>query len=203
MPFDLDELFGEYDGLAADVARSDHNFFKSNLQRWFEFLDTSSPFARPILQQLESAGHFPTWFEPYRIIMVTGGGSTPFAWPEDRRQRLGMQLHLLRRMAGGEIEPGTFALIVLHTGRSIHDGIARILDQIFIPMSRDLRRYLKEQTAAAAAPAVFTSAVPETPASSTSSSAEILTLKPALWGMSVDLKELWRRLRRQCRGNWG
>ena len=26
---------------------------------------------------------------------------------------------------------------------------------------------------------------------------EVVTLKPGLWGVSVDIKELWRRLRRR------
>jgi len=117
MSFDLDGLFSEYDDLVADVARSSHAFFKGNLRRWFEFLDRVSPFARSILQQLETAGSFETWFEPHRITIVTGGSAQPFGWPDDRRHRLGMQLLLLRRMGYGEIEPDVFALAVLRTGQ--------------------------------------------------------------------------------------
>jgi hypothetical protein len=201
MPIDLDELFNEYDELAADVARSNHTFFASNLKRWFDFLDRVSLFARPILQQLESAGYFPAWFEPYRIMMATGGGAEVFHWPEDRRQRLGMQLHLLRRMTGGEIDPGVFALTVLHIG-SIHNRIAAIVDQIFVPLSRELRRYVKDQTASAAmSPPAYEIPPLEMPMSfgSETAAAEMLTLKPTLWGIGIDLKELGRRLKQWWR----
>jgi hypothetical protein len=45
-------------------------------------------------------------------------------------------------MANGDVEPGIFALTLLHSGRNINDGIADIVNQIFLPMSRELRRYL-------------------------------------------------------------
>jgi hypothetical protein len=119
MSFDLDQLFREYDELVEAVMNSNHVFLQGNLQRWFEFLDRVSPFARPILQQLETAGHFPSWFEPYRIMMVPGGTGPDLEWPVDRRHRLGMQLLLLRQLARGGIEPSVFALTVLRTGASI------------------------------------------------------------------------------------
>jgi hypothetical protein len=200
MSFDLDDLFSEYDDLVADAARSNHTFFKGNLRRWFEFLDRVSPFARPILQQLETAGNFEAWFEPYRMTIVTGGSAQPFEWPDDRRHRLGMQLLLLRRMGYGEIEPGVFALTVLQTGRSVEDGVQSIVDQIFLPMSHDLRRYLKEQTAPgrqAQGPIVSLeelTAAPEAAAKPVLPPMEVLTLKPTLWGIGVDLKELARRI---------
>jgi hypothetical protein len=200
MSFDLDGLFSEYDDLVADVARSDHAFFKGNLRRWSEFLDRVPPFARPILQQLEAAGSFESWFEPHRITMVTGGSAQPFEWPDDRRHRLGMQLLLLRRMGYGEIEPCVFALTVLRTDRNIEDGVRSIIDQIFLPLSRDLRRYLKEQTAGEhQAEGRIVSleemqAEPEAAAKPELPRTEVLTLKPTLWGIGVDLKELARRV---------
>jgi hypothetical protein len=45
--------------------------------------------------------------------------------------------------------------------------------------------------------------VPESmrPAPSAPSPKELLSLKPALWGFSIDLKELWRRFRNKARTN--
>jgi hypothetical protein len=177
------------------------------LKNWFDFLDRTGPFAKPILQQLETAGHFSTWFEPYRLMIVTGSGIEPFRWPDDRRHRIGMQLHLLRRISHGEIDPGLFALIVLHTGRSIHTGIATIIEQIFRPASQDLKRYLREAITAeeerekaavvpneVLAELGFGALVTRRP-DAVPPSSEMITLKPGIWGMSIDLKAVARRLR--------
>jgi hypothetical protein len=60
----LKSLFEQYDELTQDVAHSRYDFFQGNLQRWFTFLRGTAPFAKPILQQLETAADFKTWFEP-------------------------------------------------------------------------------------------------------------------------------------------
>lgn len=135
-------LFEQYDELAADVARSKHQFFQGNLKRWLDFLDGTAPFARLILQQLEANADFATWFAPYRVMAGGGGTARNVDWPTDMRKRLGTQILLFRRMATGDIEPGIFALTVLASGRNINEGTADIVNQIFLPMAKELRRYL-------------------------------------------------------------
>lgn len=141
----LPELFAEYDELAEDVARSKHDFFQGNVQRWLTFLKSAAPFAKPILQQLETAVDFNSWFEPYRLRLM-GHGTKRIEWPQERNKRLGVQLLLFQQFVSGAIDPGTFALTVLHTGAHIRDGIAAIVGQIFVPMSRELRRFLVKST---------------------------------------------------------
>jgi hypothetical protein len=138
-------LFEQYDELAADIARSKHQFFRENVKLWLDFLDNKAPFARPIRQELEGQVDFKVWFEPCRMTAM-GLGMKTIEWPQERAKRLGIQLLLFRKFAGGDVEPGTFALTVLHSGKHINDGIADIVNQIFIPMSRELRRYLHEVT---------------------------------------------------------
>jgi hypothetical protein len=141
----LASLFEQYDELAADIARSKHQFFRGNVKRWLDFLDGTAPFSRPILQELEGQVDFKAWFEPYRLAAM-GLGTRSLEWPQERPKRLGIQLLLFRNFSGGDVEPGTFALTLLHSGKHINDGIADIVSQIFIPMSRELRRYLHEVT---------------------------------------------------------
>jgi hypothetical protein len=143
MANEIEELLTEYDELVNDVAGSKHQFFQGNLKRWLDFLDRASPFVGPILQQLESAVDFTIWFAPYRTVAM-GGGSKNIEWPEERRKRLGIQLLRFQRMASGDVEAGFFALTLLQSGRNVNDGVSDIIGQIFIPMSRELRRYLKE-----------------------------------------------------------
>jgi hypothetical protein len=69
----LKSLFERYDELASNVARSKHQFFQGNVQRWLEFLDSTTPFAKPILQRLETSVDFNIWFQPYRFVGMAGG----------------------------------------------------------------------------------------------------------------------------------
>jgi predicted nucleotide-binding protein len=148
----LKSLFEQYDELTQDVAQSRYDFFQGNLERWFTFLRGTAPFAKPILQRLETAADFKSWFEPYRLRAM-GHGTKPIEWPQERTKRLGIQLLLLQQFANGGVDPGTFALTILNTGPHIKDGIAVIVDQIFVPLSRELRRFLVEVNTETAEPA--------------------------------------------------
>lgn len=141
----FDKLFAEYDELVSDISNSTHIFFRGNLKRWLNFLDSSAQFARPILQQLEASANFPVWYEPYRIAMM-GMGNASVEWPDKRRERLGTELLLFRQFANDGIDPLVFALTILGTGRNGNDGVRGIINQMFIPMARELRRYLRNET---------------------------------------------------------
>jgi hypothetical protein len=83
-----------------------------------------------------------------------------------------------------------------------------VIRQIFVPMSRDLRRYLKDYTSQPDQMTPATVGVEMlgeifVPTQTALATKEILTLRPSFWGMSIDLKELWRRLTqwRKARGS--
>jgi hypothetical protein len=42
-------------------------------------------------------------------------------------------------ICAGDVEPRVFALTVLGSGRNANDGVADIVQQIFVPMSREFR----------------------------------------------------------------
>jgi hypothetical protein len=77
---------------------------------------------------------------------MMGSGAKNVEWPPERAVRLGIQLLLFRHFSDGDVDPATFATTILHSGKHINDGIADIVGQIFVPMSRELRRYLQEAT---------------------------------------------------------
>lgn len=145
--------FEEYDELANDVARSKYQFFAGNVTRWIDFLDRTLSFSDPIRRDLEGAADFKAWFEPYRLVAM-GHGSRAIEWPRERAERLGIQILLFRRFASGDIDPGTFALTILQSGRHANDGTADIVNQIFTPLARELRRYLQQSARPDAAPLV-------------------------------------------------
>jgi hypothetical protein len=142
--FVLSRPFEEYDELAGDVAGSKYQFFCGNVRRWIDLLDRTPSFSEPIRHELEGAADFKVWFEPYRVVAM-GHGSRAIEWPRERAERLGIQILLFRRFAAGDIDPGTFALTILQSGKHINDGIADIVNQIFTPLARELKRYLQRK----------------------------------------------------------
>jgi len=140
---EIAELFAEYDELVRDVGRSRYPSFQANLKRWLRFLDGTGPFAAPILQKLEAAADFPTWFEPYRIGMF-GMFDGLLEWPEQKEKALGTQLLLMRQFATDSVSPGEFAMAILRTS-SMNESISQVIDQIFQPLSAALRRYLQRE----------------------------------------------------------
>ena len=206
----LEALFKEYDELAEDVAGSAYQLFPGNLKRWLHFLDTAGPFARPIVQQLEPSIHFDTWFAPYKAALQ-GSHVSAFEWPPEKYRRLGAQLLLFRQWTTGGMDPKLFAFLVLKSGPNVKEGNTALIHQVFVPASRELRRFLAQ--VAEPLPAVTTildyDAVltSETHPSSlgditvnqlvpkTDASVELITLKPTFMGMSINLNEALRRFK--------
>lgn len=137
-----DDLFGEYDALTADVARSRHQMFATNLQRWFMFLDSASPFAQIILQQFDAGLEFMPWYQRCLQTMKGMAGSAKLDWPSEPRKRLGLQIALFRAFAQGHINPADFAIHFLYRSNHFDDMVSDIISQLFTPMSSELRRYL-------------------------------------------------------------
>jgi hypothetical protein len=139
-PGRLEQLFGEYDDVTSDVRGATSATFESNLERWFEWLE-SVPLIAKMVRDLESLVDFPAWRKAGEATMGSFVGSGQLRWPKGP-QRLAMQVALFRTMA-----EGTYSYIDLHHtffGGSTHydDMISDVTGQVFDPMSRDLRRHL-------------------------------------------------------------
>src|SRR5438309_282184 len=94
----LKDKFDEYDELAEDVRQSTRGFFLTNLERWLVFLNRTSPFAGPILKQLESNADLTSWLKQHNRAYE-------IRWPTERHQRLGLQLQLCRSLVNETIVP--------------------------------------------------------------------------------------------------
>jgi hypothetical protein len=51
----------------------------------------------------------------------------------------------MRRFASGGVNPGFFAHALMDSSQNASEGIADIIAQIFLPLSRELRRYLMHE----------------------------------------------------------
>jgi hypothetical protein len=139
----LDRIFSEYDELASDVIASDHVLFLSNLDRWLMFLNRSPRLAGPVLSRLESNADMNGWIAPYRDAMGLGVPVPAFRWPREQHIRLGVQLQLCRAFVTSDVDPRVFSERLLGVIPFVAElGFKKIIDQVFRPFSRELRRYL-------------------------------------------------------------
>jgi hypothetical protein len=126
-----------YDELTDEVARARYQFLPGHLQNWFATVDATPDVSR-IVEHLQSGLDFPTWLqqcEPGRTLV----------WPEQREKRLGMQLLLFRAASQGKVKIEILGFHFLHLGRDVNANASAFIEQIFVPMARDLRRYLEQQ----------------------------------------------------------
>lgn len=139
-PDQLQRLLVEYDDVTSDVLAASSATFESNLERWFEWLE-SVPVIAKLIGTLESLVDFPAWLKTGEATMGSFIGSGQLRWPKGI-QRLAMQLSLFKA-----ISTGSYSYIDLHTtffgGSNYYDDmISDVTRQIFEPMSRDLRHEL-------------------------------------------------------------
>jgi hypothetical protein len=126
-----------YDELTDEVARARYQFLPGHLQNWFATVDATPDVSR-IVEHLQSGLDLPTWLqqcEPGRTLV----------WPEQREKRLGMLLLLFRAASQGKVKIEILGFHFLHLGRDVNANASAFIEQIFVPMARDLRRYLEQQ----------------------------------------------------------
>jgi len=130
-----------YDELTDEVNRAKYQFLPDHIANWFRTLDTT-PRVAAIIKRLESGVDYREW----RHKLTRGVGQTRIEWPTDPEQALGIKLTLFRNFTvGGPDDIGTFGFSFLRVGRNINDNAHAVVEQIFMPMARELRRYLERE----------------------------------------------------------
>ena len=70
--------------------------------------------------------------------------SSDIQWPRDSEQSLGIKLSLFRYFSTADAEEiSRFGFIQLRTGRDVNDNAHAVIERMFMPMARELRRYLE------------------------------------------------------------
>jgi hypothetical protein len=142
-----------YDELTDEVGRSTNSFLRDHLRNWFGCID-STPDAATVVEELQRGLDFFPWFTATQTRgRLTGNGV--LNWPEGSQERLGMKLLLFRAIAKGDADAAELGFIFTRTGTNINANAQAFVQQIFMPMARELRRHF-EQTigSAASAPTV-------------------------------------------------
>lgn len=136
-----------YDDLTDEVARATHQFLPDHLRNWFQTLDTTPQVSR-IVQRLQESVDFQQWWLTNYIANTSG---EHLIWPDDPERALGIKLLLFRQFAEDKEDISRFGFHVIGAGRNVNDNARAVVEQIFEPMARELRRYLERELSQAPA----------------------------------------------------
>ncbi len=135
-----------YDDLTTDVLAAEGNFVTEQLTNWFEHLDTT-PWARTVVQRLQSDHDIKAFLDD--DSNTTDGMGAELIWPKDRDKRLGLRVLLFREISEGRIDLGNFAINNTYVKGGVDVSVRKLLDQIFSPTCKELRRHLEAAAASA------------------------------------------------------
>lgn len=134
-----------YDELTDEVDRARYTFLPDHIENWFRTLDTT-PRVSEIIKRLEQGVNYREWRD---ALTRNVAAQTNFNWPKDQEQALGIKLSLFRSFKRPD-DIANFGYSFIQSHQDINANARDVIDQIFMPMARELRRYLQQATAPAA-----------------------------------------------------
>ncbi len=146
-----DRFFSQFDQLTSRVTGSRQQDFAGNLRRWLTCMDSAPA---PIGVEFARLSAMQNWEGVQSDVMQPqlGLGPGQLNWPDDDDLRLAGQISLFRRLASGELDATNFAHDYFSSGGiSIARTIQEMSDQLFRPLSEDLRLKFDELVEAAEA----------------------------------------------------
>jgi hypothetical protein len=132
----------DFQDYADDVTRSRHQTFDDAIRRFASTLVDNTPLG-DVIAQLPQVD-FDQWYS--KQLTTVGGmvGSGTITWPVDGRERLAMQVEMVRRMASDRLDVLDFAQNFMCVGSRFDDNIAEFVQQIFRPFVRDFLRIVHD-----------------------------------------------------------
>ena len=143
-----------YDELTDEVSRAQHQFVADHLRNWFETID-QTPRPAAIVARLEKLVNFKEWYEVMQVNYRKNGGNFTLDFGHTKDKRLAMRLALFRAISRNELNAAEVGFQWTNTGEKNINATARnLIQQIFMPMARELRRLFEaELNSPATAPA--------------------------------------------------
>lgn len=125
-----------------DVSRSRYRTFDDSIRRFVSTLVGTTPLG-DVVAQLPQVD-FDKWYNEQ--LTTVGGmvGSGTLTWPDDRCERLAMQIELVRRLASGKPDVLHFTHDFMYVRNDYDDNIAEFIQQIFRPFVRDFLRFVHD-----------------------------------------------------------
>jgi hypothetical protein len=113
-----------------------------HLVNWFEHLDTT-PSVRTTIRRLQNDLDFKGWYEKQLATVRSMAGSGKLDFGTDKEKSLGMRLLLFREFAEKRMEVYQFAHRFVYSRGDINDLTRGVVEQLFEPLARELRRLLE------------------------------------------------------------
>jgi hypothetical protein len=145
MVSDFSNFRAVYDELTDEVNRARYQFLADHLRSWFQHLD-ETPRVAETVRRLQEGLDFDAWYKQAENTRGSFVGSGSLAWPEGREKSLGMKLLMFRACAEGKLEAAMIGHSFIYVGNNINDNAHAVIEQIFMPMASELRRYLERET---------------------------------------------------------
>jgi hypothetical protein len=133
-----------YDELTDAVSRARHQFLPDQLKNWFDHLD-ETPRVSDVIGRLQEGLDFDAWYKGTRNTGGSFVGSASLNWPEGKEKALGMKLLLFRAGANKKLDISEVGYTFIYVGNNINANAQAVIEQVFMPMARELRRYLESE----------------------------------------------------------
>lgn len=132
----------DFQDYADDVTRSRHQTFDDAIRRLVSTLVDNTPLG-DVVAQLPHVD-FDQWYS--KQLTSVGGmvGSGTITWPVDGRERLAMQVEMVRRLASDRLDIIDFSHNFMYVGSRFDDNIAEFIQQIFRRFIRDFLRFVHD-----------------------------------------------------------
>ena len=129
----------DYQDCVDDVIRSRRTTFPDCIRRFVSVLTPGTPLG-DVTSELPNVD-VAHWLSEQTANMSSMLGSCDFAWPEDKLERLAMQLALIRKISADEIDIIGFMNLFFVVGNRIDEYVSQFVQFIFRPFARDFLRF--------------------------------------------------------------
>ncbi|MEO6839202.1 MAG: hypothetical protein ABI192_00400 [Bradyrhizobium sp.] len=143
---DFSNFRAVYDELTDEVNRARYQFLPDHLRNWFEHID-DTPGVAEIVERLQAGQDFDSWYKQAESTRGSFVGSGALQWPEGKEKNLGMKLLMFRACAEKKLEAAMIGHSFIYVGNNINDNAHAVIEQLFMPMASELRRYLEREVA--------------------------------------------------------
>lgn len=143
---DFSSFRAVYDELTSEVSRSRYTFLRDHLANWFQHLD-GTPGVAVHVRRLEDGLDFNGWYQGVSDGFYRNMEEPQRSFPKEREKALGMKVLLFRAISDGQLEAFDVAHMFVSTGSDLDEAAHGLTDQMFMPMSNELRRLLEREAA--------------------------------------------------------
>lgn len=176
-------ILSQLQNTLADLRAAEYNTYERHIKKLSRLLH--APELDGISRKLTEGIDLDSWLAAG--LSTQGGmvGSAVLSWPPEQDKELGTVILLIDRFAEKPDEATNFSHTFYYAGSRLTDNLQNMTRQVIVPFVRDFINHVRSKATPDASP----------PRQTNYSPAEVLSLKPTIYGVGVDLKEVWRRLR--------